>query len=140
MSKKNLDTIEIGNRLKKVRKSIDLTLNDIKEISGFSIPTISDIERGKNKPNLEYLLLLAEKFNVNLNWVLTGKGAMFDDFDITWGFGKDNEIVKELIYLLENSPSIRFTILQYFVDLKESKKETIESVLSKMREDKPSDQ
>jgi transcriptional regulator with XRE-family HTH domain len=119
MSEKYL--IEIGKRLKEVRKSLNLTLNDMKELSGFSIPTISDMERAANKPNLEYLLLLANKFNVNIHWILTGKGPMYNDININWDFGKDNGIIKELIFHLENTPAMRFSILKHFIELKENK-------------------
>ncbi len=138
MSENNL--IDIGKRIKEVRKSLNLTLKEMKEVSGFSIPTISDMERAKNRPNIEYLVLLANKFNVNINWILTGKGRMFSDHGFSWEFGKDNDIIKELLFTIDNSPSTRLLILKYFMDLKNINKNVIDTELSKAADGKPPDQ
>ena len=128
---------EIGKRLKLVRRTIDYTQMELGKLCGLPHSNISEIESGKRKIQAQYLFLLASKFKVNLNWVFTGAGAMFSYIDLKWDLGQDNEIVKELIYLLENSPSLRYTILTYFLELKEIKKDVIENVLSTMKGDKP---
>jgi transcriptional regulator with XRE-family HTH domain len=133
MNKKILNLKQIGKRLKVVRITLQQTQEEIGKFCGIKHNTISDIENGNRKTHLKYLLLLAEKFKVNLNWVFTGEGPMFSDFEIKWDFGQDNKIVKELIFLLENVPSIRLQVLNYYLELKMSKNPLIEDFLSKMR-------
>ncbi|MCK4762113.1 MAG: helix-turn-helix transcriptional regulator [Candidatus Aminicenantes bacterium] len=110
---------EIGRRLRQVRKSLDFTLKEMGEMSGFVVSAISEMELGKKRILSEYLNLLAGKFRVNLNWVFTGKGSMFlPGYELTWDFGKDNKEVAELLYLLENSSYFRHEILRYTAKLK----------------------
>jgi len=119
-----LNQVETGKRLNQVRKSLDRTLSQMSELSGFSISAIAEMENGKNNPNHDYLLLLAERFNLNLNWLFTGKGAMFlPDFEIKWDFGKDTPTAMKLVYMLENHDEFRFSALGFFSKfLKENNK------------------
>lgn len=133
MNKKNLNLKLIGKRLKDVRNALQKTQVEIARLCGLNHSAISEIENGIKKTPLKYLLLLSEAFKVNLNWIFTGKGPMFSDFEIQWDFGKDNLIVKELIFLLENVPSIRLQLLNYYLELKMSKSPLIEDFLSKMK-------
>jgi transcriptional regulator with XRE-family HTH domain len=132
MEKVNLNLKEIGKRLKEARKALNKTQNDMSELCGIQHSVISEMENGLRKPYPLYLKLLSE-LKVNLNWIFNGKGSMFADFEINWDFGKDNETIKELIYLLENAPLIRFEILRNFLVLKSKNIEAIEDILSKMK-------
>lgn len=130
MRKKNLDVIGIGNRLKEVRKALNLSTKDMMAISGYAFSTLSEIERNINNPGLKYLLLLVNKFNVNLNWVFTGKGAMFSpSFELRWDFGKDTKTVLKLIYLLENCDILRFEMLKDFAQYLDSNYDKIKKYL-----------
>lgn len=130
MAKNNKNLTGIGKRLKEVRKIISGKLREMSEISGFRISTISEMEAARNKPNTEYLLLLAEKFNVNLNWIYTGKGAMFlPDFELNFDFGRDSESILEMIYLVENCEFVRFEILSHYIKLRDENKDKIKDYL-----------
>lgn len=131
MGEKNLDFIDIGKRLKKIRKSLNYTLRQMSDISGFNISTISEMEAARNKPNTEYLLILSRKFNINIDWIYTGKGAMLlPDFELKFEFGKDSERVLEMIYLIENCEFVRFEILSYYLKFRDENKDKIDKFLS----------
>lgn len=132
MKKVKLNLKEIGERLKKARKSLNKTQDDMSRLSGVQHSVISEMENGLRKPYPQYLMLLSE-LKINLNWILSGRGSMFADFEINWDFGQDNQIVKELIYLLENSPIFRYEILKIFLEFKIKNSEIIENILSKMK-------
>ena len=117
MEKINLNLKEIGSRLKNARKAISRKQLEVAKMCGLPKSTISEMENGLRKPHTNYLLLLVSEFNVNLNWIFTGKGAMFADYEISWDFGKDNQTLKDMLYLIENSPDIRLAIFKFFVDL-----------------------
>lgn len=56
----------VGPRLKAMRVAKDLTLAELAEITGIGMSTLSRLESGQRKPNLELLLPLAQAFAVPL--------------------------------------------------------------------------
>jgi len=128
--KDSLNFQEIGERLKAVRKALKKTQTDMSKMSGFPLSAVSEMESGDLRPQPLYLVLLARDFYVNLNWVFTGTGAMFNpDFEIKWDFGQDTQRVFDMVYLLENSPEIRYMIMIHFMDIMESKKTVVDKYL-----------
>lgn len=115
---------EIGKRLKQVRKKLGLTLDKMSEISGSSVSGISEMEGGLKKPSSTYLYGLAKEFDIDINWILTGKGAMFaPDIALDLSFGDDNELVKEMIFFLEHLNIARYEILGHFAKFKKENEE-----------------
>lgn len=53
----------LGKRIKELRKSSNLTQEKLAELAGIEIPSLSNIENGKNYPNHETL----EKISIGLN-------------------------------------------------------------------------
>ncbi len=105
----------IGKRLKRVRNAKDLTLKEMSRISGISVSGLGEMETGVIKPNPKYLNLLAAEFNVNLNWIFTGKGSPFlPDFEIKYEFDQDSQRIMEMIYLMEHCPQVRYEMLKNF--------------------------
>lgn len=123
MSKTKLDLHEIGKRLKEARKAVNMTQEKMGELYGFPHTAISEMESGKRNAQLKYLILLINQFNINLNWIFTGKGLMFRDFEIRRDFGDENEKAKDLIDLVNTSPEDRYKIFQFITSLKQRKKE-----------------
>ncbi len=68
----------IGERVKKVRESFNLTQDDFTNKLGLikKRSTIADIERGRIYPNPKIVENLHLKFNINLNWLICGSGKM----------------------------------------------------------------
>lgn len=67
----------IGEKLKKIRKVLNITQDKMAELLGISARTYSAYERNENKPPYNMLILLFEKHNINLNWFIADKGEMF---------------------------------------------------------------
>lgn len=65
------------DRIRQVRLSQNLTQQEFADALGVLISTISKYERGKVRPTTEFFARLAERFDVNLNWLITGKGPMY---------------------------------------------------------------
>jgi len=128
--KDSLNFQEMGERLKAIRKALNKTQRDMSLIGGFPLSAISEMESADIRPQPLYLFLLASDFHVNLNWVFTGTGAMFNpDFEIKWDFGQDTQRVFDIVYLLEKSPEIRYMIMIHFMDILRSKKTVVDSYL-----------
>ncbi|MGI8668963.1 MAG: helix-turn-helix domain-containing protein [Aridibacter sp.] len=59
----NLRTL-FGKRLRKIRRSRDLTQESLAEILGISVEFISNMERGVNAPSFETIEKLAQAFDL----------------------------------------------------------------------------
>lgn len=71
--------MRISDRLKTFREHKKLSQKQLAESIGTALTRISEYERDKVKPSSEILSKLAEIHNLNINWLLTGKGDMFLD-------------------------------------------------------------
>jgi len=65
-------TQKIGERLRGRRKSLGLSLKDISRLSGSTVPTLSNIERGKRDVKLSTLVSLATALRVDLSALFVG--------------------------------------------------------------------
>lgn len=63
-------------RLKKIRIEKLLTQEKFGKVIGKSITIVNNWEKGKYEPSMETLILISQKFNINLNWLLLGEGEM----------------------------------------------------------------
>lgn len=49
------------------------------KLLGIPDTSLGNYERNERKPDIEFLAILRRKTNVNINWVVTGEGMMFED-------------------------------------------------------------
>ena len=70
---------KIGERIKSIRNTLNLKQKDFAKKLGISPPTLSELESGKSKPAYDVLVNLKEQFNINIYYVLFGKGEMFEN-------------------------------------------------------------
>jgi len=83
---------KFGARLKEIRRSKNMTQENLAELTGMDIPNLSNIERGKKFVSAETLSKLAKALNITEN-------VLFD-------FGHKRtkeELIKEIIYIIKNS-------------------------------------
>lgn len=64
--------IEVGNRLREIRKGLKLTQEQFAEQLDYSTNNYGLIERGERGITLEKLKLLYDKFDVDLLYLITG--------------------------------------------------------------------
>ncbi len=67
----------IGRRLKKIRRKLGLTQKEFATSIEISEATLRRYESGQNFPDAEVLERIADKYGVNIHWLVTGKGPMF---------------------------------------------------------------
>jgi transcriptional regulator with XRE-family HTH domain len=67
-----------GKRLRQARIELDISQKDFAASVDVQPGSYSDIENGKNKLSAEMSQKIASKHKININWVLTGEGGMFD--------------------------------------------------------------
>ncbi len=71
--------MSIGDRFKEVREKLQLNQSELARAIYVKPSIISDIERGEKEPSKKIISFLIGKYDLNSNWLLTGKGDMFLD-------------------------------------------------------------
>lgn len=68
----------MNERLKKLRKILDLTQQNFANRLGIKRNTVATYEAGKSNPSDSAVLLICREFNVNEKWLRTGEGEIFN--------------------------------------------------------------
>ncbi len=71
----------VNERVREIRKAKKLTLEKFGEKLGVGKTAISSIEHGINGVTDQMIKLMSKEFSVNENWLRTGDGEMFPEFD-----------------------------------------------------------
>lgn len=113
----------MNERLKKIRKSLDLTQQEFANRIGIARGNIAAYEVGKNAPSDAVISLICREFNVDEEWLRTGVGGSDVHFVKQEAFSLDTylksigatnleiEIVKTYF---EMDPGIRKGMLEHF--------------------------
>lgn len=91
----------MNERLKKLRKALDLTQQKFADKIGVKQNTVAQYEMGRNIPIDSVINLICKEFDVNEEWLRTGKGDMFLPLD-------RNADIARLTKLLLNEESDSF--------------------------------
>jgi len=78
MAVRELDEAHIGTRLREIRKQMGFTQQDFSNVLRTSSGFISEVESAKKQPGVDLLLSLKRNWNISIDWLLTGRGNMFD--------------------------------------------------------------
>lgn len=73
MDKEKQGAIAIGARIRAMRKDAKLTQQAFAKAVGVSLPTVNRVEKGHRFPDSELLIAIKQKFDADLNWLLTGE-------------------------------------------------------------------
>lgn len=103
----------IGNRIKQIRIAKNLTQEQFSNSLNLKRNTIATYETGVKQPSERTINDICRIYNVNREWLETGKGEMFFENDKSFG-----EICSELG---ADDPKAREAILKYY-DLNDSDK------------------
>lgn len=73
----------LGSRVKEVRQQAGLTQKEFALELGISQNHVSNIENGKEKVSLPIIKLISYKFNIDEEWLLSGRGSSIPQFDLS---------------------------------------------------------
>lgn len=108
------------DRIKKIRKELDLTQQEFADRIGIKRNSVAKYETGENAPSVASISLICREFNVNEEWLRTGKGEMFipqtRDEQIASFIGsiqmeENNSFKKRLISVLANLTEEQWELL-----------------------------
>lgn len=72
-----------GERVREIRKTLNLTLEKFGEKVGAKKNTMSAIETGRNSLTEQMAKSICREFNVNYDYLMTGEGDMFSNLPKT---------------------------------------------------------
>lgn len=67
-----------ANNLKLLRKALNLSVEKLSQRLDIPASTLWGYEGGKKIPSIKLCIRLYRVLNVNLNWLVSGKGEMFN--------------------------------------------------------------
>lgn len=131
---------QFGQRIRNIRKTLGLSQKDFASSLNISSPFLSEIENGKYKPGFDFFKNTLHHFNVNLHYLLTGQGEMFNQpgkkpvKEIKNPF-TSIESGEELLWYMDHSLLFKHTVLgfatKFLYDNKPHIKSEIEEFESK---------
>ena len=130
----------VGNRIRQIRKALNLKGKEFAPRLNISGPSLSDLEKGKYYPNFEFLINISREFNVNLDYLIFGEGDMFmspgsrTDFGLLKELINSSGIVSKFITYFERSGIMRFFLLSKFKEKIILEKEIIDKEIAEFKE------
>lgn len=122
----------MNERLKKLRKALDMTQQAFSDKLGVKRNTVGQWEIGRNEPSDAIIFSICREFNVNENWLRTGEGEMFIELsysdEIAQFVGQlmeeeDDSFKKRLISGLAALDENGWKVLENFLDSIQIKKD-----------------
>ena len=122
----------MNERLKKLRKALDLTQQEFADRIGVTRNSFANYETGRNTPIDAIIISICKEFNVNENWLRTGEGDMFIELsysdEIAQFVGQlmteeDDSFKKRLISGLATLDENGWKVLEDFLDSIQIKKD-----------------
>lgn len=118
------------DRIKKIRKELDLTQQKFADIIGVKRNTVGQWECGINAITDQVITSICREFNVSENWLRTGQGDMFIP-------RSRNQIITDFAGDLINEPeSFRTRLIEGLAKLDTSDWEDIERIVLKLVNEK----
>lgn len=115
-----------GERIKTLRKALDLTLEKFGDRLGVTKVAISNIENGKRSVTEQMLKAICREFNVNEEWLRDGVGEMLKQRD-----GSFTELLSELD---DSEDDFIKSFITVYMELDEDSKEVLRQIATKMSE------
>lgn len=115
-----------GQRVRELRKYLDLTLEKFGKTLGVGKTAISKIEHQENNLTEQMIISICREFNVNENWLRDGEGEMFIPQTRS---EKIAEFAGSLIK--EDDLSFKKRLIEALAQLDEKEWEVLESIAKK---------
>ena len=119
------------DRIKKIRKELDLTQQKIADRLGIQRNTITMYEMGKTVPSEAIILSICREFNVNEQWLRDGTGEMFIEQT------RDEQIATFIGDMLKDEKeSFKRRLISALANMNESGWETLEKLVDDMQKER----
>lgn len=118
----------MNERLKKLRKELDMTQQEFADRIGVKRNSLANYETGRNTPIDAIVVSICREFNVNENWLRTGEGDMFIEMS------RDDEIANFVGQLMaEEDDSFKKKLISGLAALDENGWKVLENFVNSMQ-------
>lgn len=114
------------DRIKKLRKELDLTQQAFADKIGMKQNTIAQYEMGRTTPSDAIIFSICREFDVNENWLRTGEGNMFIELS------EQEKVMKFTGLLLKDEDSVVANAIQALIVTYEQLDDTSKATLNKI--------
>lgn len=123
---------DMNERIKEVRKTLNLTLEKFGERIGIKKSSLSTIESGKSNASEQTIKSICREFKVNEEWLRNGKGEMFLDLS------RSEEIAAFMGDVLTDDDGSAFKkqLISVLSKLNKNEWKVLESIAEKMADEK----
>lgn len=119
---------EMNERLKKLRKELDMTQQEFADRIGVKRNSLANYETGRNTPIDAIIISICREFHVNENWLRTGEGEMFIEMS------RDDEIANFVGQLMaEEDDSFKKKLISGLAALDEDGWKVLENFVNSMQ-------
>ena len=120
-----------GQRVRELRKELQLTLEKFGKPLGVGKTAISKIENGERGLTDQMILAICREYNVDENWLRTGKGEMFRKLN------RQQELAQLTATLFkEEEDSFKSRLIMALAQLNEEEWELLEEISEKITKKK----
>lgn len=109
----------LGERIRKVRRNLDLTQQDFGKRIGIKSNSVSLIESGSRNASDQVILAICREFKVNEEWLRTGDGEIFAPkaTNALDALAKERNLTHGVYLFIEKLLNLKPEYQQVFVDL-----------------------
>lgn len=127
-------SIDIGERIRLLRKGNGLTLEQLAGKIGITGPALSQIESGKNNAARSTIVGICREFGVSETWLRFGQGEMAPNIP------KRQRLMDWIADVAKDDDTARIRIIEALMTLSEQEWEILERVAKKIadRDESPS--
>lgn len=119
--------MEEGQRVRELRKELQLTLEKFGKPLGVGKTAISKIENGERGLTDQMILAICREYNVDENWLRTGEGEMFKKLN------RQQELAQLTATLFkEEEDSFKSRLIMALAQLNEEEWELLEEISEKI--------
>lgn len=124
--KKEVRKLTQNERVKELRKALNLTLEKFGQRIGVGKSTISDIENGRRSLSEHMTKSICREFGVDYIWLTTGDGEMFVE--------SDNDIMESIDRIMMGENDFHKNLFKTFARLDDDELVALEKIIDKFIE------
>lgn len=112
---------QVGRRLAEFRQAISKTQLELATELGINQPALSLLEKGSHRPSFHAMRYLIDNYNLNVQWLIAGKGPMFITSGMVFANLQKNEDYRRMLEDMDTDTDILNGILLRYSELKRLK-------------------
>lgn len=125
----------IKDRLKELRIALNLSQEDVADAINSKRSTVSGYERGISLPDSDTIGAIVKEFNVNMNWLVSGEGNMFDEISSKAPLLDElDKFVRSITSEFQNDTAPQFTAQEKRIQELEAHQQAMQYELTRLME------